>query len=129
MISDRRPKQRGRRAAKTAVAAEHKYLCGGLVYDRERIALAIPGCDNPAREFNHRIGHSLAWRKLIDGGDRLRGGLLGFGHAGEGRERQRQRAKNDPNGMVRPRTDGAVPYDESLLAPIQTTRHELCKSD
>jgi hypothetical protein len=89
MISDRRPKEPGRRAAKTAVGAEHKDLCGGLVYDRERTAEVIPACDNPARERNHRIGHSLVWRKLIDDRDRLRGHILGVGYA-EGRERQRQ---------------------------------------
>lgn len=108
MISDRRPKEPGRRAAKTAVGAEHQDLCGGLVYDRERTAVVIPGCDNPARELNHRIGHTLVWRKLVDGGDRLRGAILGFGHA-EGRERQRQRAINGPDRWVRPRTDEAVP--------------------
>lgn len=88
MISDRRPKEPGRRAPKMAVGAEHKYLCGGLVYDCERIAVVIAGCDNPAREFNHCIGHGLVLRKLVDSGGRLHGAILGFGHA-EGRERQR----------------------------------------
>src|SRR5688572_15592036 len=42
MITDRRPKEPGRRAANAAVGAEHKDLCGALVYDRERAPLVIP---------------------------------------------------------------------------------------
>jgi hypothetical protein len=68
MIADRRAKEPRCRAAKPAVAAEHQDLCGGLVDDRERIALAVLGCDEPARELDHRVGHFLASRKLVDGG-------------------------------------------------------------
>jgi hypothetical protein len=89
MISDRRSEESGRGAAKTAIGTEHQNLCGALVYDRERIALAIPGCDNPPREFNRGIGHILARRQLIGCRSRLRAGILGLGYA-EGRERQRQ---------------------------------------
>ena len=98
------------RAAKPAVAAEHQDLCGGLVYDRERIALAVLHCDNPARELNHRAGHILASRKLVDGGNRLRGGILGAGHA-EARERQRQRHRTikGPDRRVCARADGRFP--------------------
>src|SRR3546814_2247509 len=82
VIADRRAKEPGGRAAKPAIAAEHQDLCSGLVHDRERLALAVPGCDNPARQLDHRVGHFLLWRKLVDGGHRLRGGILGAGHAG-----------------------------------------------
>ncbi len=71
-----------------AVAAEYQDLCGALVYDCERIALVVVGCDNPARKLNHRIGHSLVLRELVDRSGRLRGVILSIGHA-KGRERQR----------------------------------------
>src|SRR3546814_9137107 len=73
MIADRRAKQPSGRPAKPAVAAEHQDLCGGLVDDREWIALAVVGCDHPARELDHRAGDLLVLRKLVDGSDR-RGG-------------------------------------------------------
>src|SRR3546814_4044866 len=84
MIADRRAKQPGGRAAKPAVAAKHQDLCGGLVDDREWIALAVVDGDHPAREIDHRAGDLLVLRKLVDGGGR-RGGS----HA-EGRECQRK---------------------------------------
>ena len=110
MIAYRRAKEARCGAAKPSVAVEHQDLCGGLVYDREWIAFAVLGCDDPARELNHGAGHILALRKLVDGGDRLRGGILGAGHA-EARERQRkrQRTKNGPDRRVCARTDGTVP--------------------
>jgi len=86
MIADRRAKERRCRAAKPAVTAEHQDLCCGLVDDRERIAFAVFGRDDPARELNHRGGHILASRKLVDSGNRLRDDILGAGHA-EARER------------------------------------------
>src|SRR3546814_13543050 len=88
MIADRRAKQPRGRTAKPAVAAEHQDLCGGLVDDREWIALAVVGCDHPARELDHRAGDLLVLRKLVDGGDR-RGGSRA-----EARERQRQHPQN-----------------------------------
>src|SRR3546814_4665561 len=94
MIADRRAKQPRGRAAKPAVAAEHQDLCGGLVDDREWIALAVVGCDHPARKLDHRAGDLLVLRKLVDGGDR-RGGSRA-----EARERQRQRTKKGPDRGV-----------------------------
>ncbi|KAF1717187.1 hypothetical protein CSC75_19160 [Pseudoxanthomonas wuyuanensis] len=112
MITGCRAKKPRCRAAKPAVAAEHQDLCGGFVYDRERIALAVLGRDNPARQLNHRVGHFLVFRKLIEGLYRLRGSILGGRHA-EARERQRQhqRAISGPDRRVYARADGAVPYN------------------
>jgi hypothetical protein len=55
----------------------------------------------------------LAWRKLVDGSHRLRGGFLGAGHV-EARERQRerQRATGGPDRRVYVRIDGTVPWNE-----------------
>src|SRR3546814_15311352 len=58
------------------------------------MALAVVGCDHPARKLDHRAGDLLVLRKLVDGGDR-RGGS----HA-EARERQRQRTKKGPDRGV-----------------------------
>ncbi len=112
MIADRRAEEPGRRAAKPAVAAEHQDLCGGLVYDRERIALAVLCCDNPARELDHRVRNFLAWRKLVGDGYRLRGSILGAGRANaRERQHQRQRAVGGPDRRVWVRTDGTVPSE------------------
>src|SRR5690606_36234570 len=103
----------GCRAAEPAVAAEHQDLCGGLVYERERIALAVLGGHNPARKLNHRAGYLLAWRKLVDGGDRWRGYFFGAGHAGAGeRQRQRQRTINGAERGVCAGADGTIPWNE-----------------
>ena len=138
MIADRRTKQSRRRAAKPAVAAEHQDLCGGLVYDRERIALTVLGCDHPARELDHRAGHLLASRKLVDGGDRLLGGIPGAGHA---EARERQHTINGPDRRVCARTDGVVPWNEDWMktketggqqrppGPGSAVRRESCESD
>lgn len=94
MVTDRRAEQSRRGAAQPAVAAKHQDLCGGLVDDRERIALAVLGRNHPARKLNHRAGDILSFRQQIDGGNRLFGGTLGraLGAACvEAWERQRQR--------------------------------------
>src|SRR5690606_1490828 len=110
VVADRRAEQRGRRAAKPAIAAEHQDLGGVLVHDRERIALAVPGCNHPAREFDHRVGHFLAGWKLVGGGHRLRGGILGA-ECFEAREGQRQcqRATGGPDRSVHAVADGWFP--------------------
>src|SRR3546814_5602623 len=58
------------------------------------MALAVVGCDHPARKLDHRAGDLLVLRKLVDGGDR-RGGSRA-----EARERQRQRTKKGPDRGV-----------------------------
>src|SRR3546814_7470291 len=69
MIADRRAKQPRGRTAKPAVAAEHQDLCGGLFDDREWIALAVVGCDHPARQAGHRAGDPRIGRE--SGRDRV----------------------------------------------------------
>jgi hypothetical protein len=83
--------------------------------------LAVLRGDNPAREFNHRVGHFLASGKQVDSGDRLRGGILGARRA-EAREcqSQRQRAMSGPDRRVYARIDGTVPCNEDWVA--RTTR-------
>jgi hypothetical protein len=82
----------------------------------------------------------LAWRKLVDS-DRLRGGILGAGHA-EARERQhqRQRNMNGPDRRVCVRTDRTLPWNENWVktkrpvaskghrVPVQAVRRESCKT-
>src|SRR3546814_5856683 len=94
MLAYRRAKQPRGRAAKPAVDAEPQDLGGGLVDDREWIAVAVVGCDHPAGELDHRAGELLVLRKLVDGGDRLGGSRA------EARERQRQHTKSGPDRGV-----------------------------
>src|SRR3970282_1770545 len=125
MIADRRAKEPRRRAAKPAVAAEHQNLCSGLVNDRERIAFAVPRCDNPARELNHRAGHFLAARKLVDGGHPLRGGIVAAGPAEarggctDGWDGPRERRLGEET-----ETGG-----KGHQSRAQTVRHKPCGSD
>jgi hypothetical protein len=97
LIADRGTNEHGRRATKTAIAAEHQNLCGALVDDCKRIALAISGFDDPSGERNHRLGYVLVWGKLIGGGSgrssvlraRVRADISGFSYS-EARQRQRE---------------------------------------
>ena len=57
--------QAGRGAAQAAIAAEHEDLGGGLVHDREGIALAVAGGDDPAGQFDHRVGDVLAAGQFV----------------------------------------------------------------
>ncbi len=89
VVACRRAEQPRGGAAKLAIAVEDQDLRSGLVHDRERIALAVLGGDNPAGKFDHGVGDFLAGGKFIDGGGRFRDSLVGIGHA-NARERQRQ---------------------------------------
>jgi hypothetical protein len=56
----------------------------------------------------------LAWRKLVDGGHRLRGGILGTGHAhARERQRQHQRAMSGSGRRVYALADGTTPWNEN----------------
>ena len=117
MIAGRRAQKARCRAEKPAVATEHQHLRCGLVHDRERIALIVLGCDNPAGEFNHRAGHFLVWRKPIDSGYGLRDDILGVGHV-EVRKRQRhyQCAMDGPDCRGSVHTDRTIPWNEDCIS-------------